>query len=129
MAQGQRYPSLSFWGSLGTNYSNQGIRFNGTQTVPNELVVYLQGVPYSFIINQDVPIYSKAGYSYQLDHNLSYGVGFNMQIPILNNYNTSANIEKAKIMRENAALNLETTKQNLKITVQQAHAETQRQPK
>jgi len=111
VAQGQRYPSLS------------GIRFNGTQTVPNELVAYLQGVPYSFIINQDVPIYSKAGYSYQLDHNLSYGVGFNMQIPILNNYNTSANIEKAKIMRENAALNLETTKQNLKITVQQAHAD------
>ncbi|MFN8320601.1 MAG: TolC family protein [Saprospiraceae bacterium] len=123
VAQGQRYPSLSFGGSLGTNYSNQGIRFNGTQTVPNELVAYLQGVPYSFIINQDVPIYSKAGYSYQLDHNLSYGVGFNMQIPILNNYNTSANIEKAKIMRENAALNLETTKQNLKITVQQAHAD------
>jgi outer membrane protein len=123
IAQGQKYPSVSVGGSLGTNYSNQGIKFDGTQTIPNELVAYLGGVPYNFVINQDVPIYSKAGYGYQFDQNLSYGFGFTVQVPILTNYANTANIEKAKIMRENAALNLETTKQNLKITVQQAHAD------
>lgn len=123
IAQGQKYPSVSVGGSLGTNYSNQGIKFDGTQTLPNELVAYLGGVPYTFVINQDVPIYSKAGYGYQFDQNLSYGVGFTVQVPILTNYANTANVEKAKIMRENAALNLETTKQNLKITVQQAHAD------
>ncbi|MBK7011141.1 MAG: TolC family protein [Saprospiraceae bacterium] len=115
IAQGQKYPSVSVGGSLGTNYSNQGVRFDGTQTFPNELVAYLNGIPYNFVINQDVPIYSKAGYGYQFDQNLSYGFGFTVNVPILTNYANTASIEKAKIMRENAALNLETTKQNLKL--------------
>lgn len=123
IAQGQRYPSLSLGGSMGTNYSNQGIKFDGTKTVPSELVAYLGGVPYNFIIDQTIPVYSRARYGYQIDQNLSYGFGLSLQVPILNNYNTSANIQKAKLSSETARLNLETTKQNLKITVQQAHAD------
>ncbi|MBK8701839.1 MAG: TolC family protein [Saprospiraceae bacterium] len=123
IAKGQRLPSLTVGGSLGTNYSNQGIRFAGSEKVTTPLTAYLAGVPYNFLIEQETPLIERAGYAYQVDNNLSYGIGMSLSIPILNNYANTANIEKAKIFSETTRINLETTKQNLKITVQQAHAD------
>ena len=51
-----------------------------------------------------------------------------MQIPILNNYNTSANIEKAKIMREKCGTQPGNHQTKPEDHFQQA-TPTQRQPK
>jgi outer membrane protein len=120
IAKGQKYPLIGFGGTLGTNYSNQGIRLLGSETTRVNQRVYLNNQAVDFGIDQQIPITSKANYLYQFDKNMSYGLGFNINMPILTNYRTSANIERAKITVENARLNLETNKQTLKSTVETA---------
>ncbi len=122
IAQGQRYPTITIGGSLGTNYSNQGIEFIRDEKVPVTQEVFIDNNPTPIIIKsfRDIPIYGDSKYFNQFNNNLSYGVGFNINMPILNNYATTAGIEKAKIGNQSALLNLETKKQNLKISVQQS---------
>jgi outer membrane protein len=123
IAEGQRYPTIGFGGSLGTNYSNQGVKFVGNETIRTNQKVYLNNQEVTFGIDQQIPKIEKANYFYQFDKNTSYGLGFNISVPILNNYRTTASIEKAKLSRDRDILNLETTKQNLKITVERAHTD------
>lgn len=56
----------------------------------------------------------------QLDNNLGYGVGFNLNIPIFNRFQTKNNILKSKLRREIAITQLETEKLNLEQTIEQA---------
>lgn len=128
IAKGQRYPSISFGGNLGSNYSNLGQEITGFETIKikQEVDVTLPNFPTqsaTLEFPQEFAVTRKADYFYQFDKNLSYGVGFGINIPILTNYRTSANIERAKLEGESARLNLETVKQDIKIKVQQAYAD------
>ncbi len=122
IAKGQRYPVITIGGNLGTNYSNQGRVILGTEQVPFTQQVFIDNNPTPVNIKsfRDVPIIGDSKYFNQFNNNLSYGVGFNINVPILNNYATTGGIEKAKINNKSALLSLETKKQNLKISVQQS---------
>jgi outer membrane protein len=122
IAEGQRYPSINVGGNLGTNYSNQGKVILGSESVPFTQEVFIDNNPAPINITsfRDVPIIGDSKYFNQFDQNLSYGVGFSVNMPILTNYRTTAGIEKAKIARKNAELSLETKKQTLAINVQQS---------
>ena len=56
----------------------------------------------------------------QLDGNLGYGVGFNVNIPIFNGFKTDANVTRSKINKEIFESRLESEKLNLKQTIEQA---------
>ncbi|MCL7762260.1 TolC family protein [Polaribacter sp. Z014] len=56
----------------------------------------------------------------QLDGNLGYGLGFNINIPIFNGFKTDANVKRSKINKEIFETRLESEKLNLKQTIEQA---------
>ncbi|QNM85344.1 TolC family protein [Polaribacter pectinis] len=56
----------------------------------------------------------------QLDGNLGYGVGFNVNIPIFNGFKTDANVSRSKINKEIFETRLESEKLTLKQTIEQA---------
>ena len=123
IAQSNYYPTLSFGGSLQTNYSNQGRRVAGFETFRQTQDIFIDQTPVTIGTDVEVPIFEKNPYLDQLDQNVSYGFGFNMSIPIYNNYQNKAGVEQAKIGAVRAQNSLEIVKDNLKNTVQQALAD------
>ncbi len=123
IAKAALLPSLSFGASLGSNYSNKGLSIDGFNDVIQETDVVFQGMTSTIGFPQQVPVTSKTPYFTQLDENLSYGVGFGLNIPIYNNYQNRGNIERAKIGIDNAKINQRQQTENLKIDIQQALAD------
>ena len=56
----------------------------------------------------------------QLDDNLGYGVGFNMNIPIFNRFQTKNRVSKSKINKEISETRLESEKIQLKQTIEKS---------
>ena len=133
IAKGGLAPSLTFGGSLGTAYSNQGQEVTGftSEVVSSEFDISTEipglppvvNVPVTLSAEQEVPTFGKPSYTRQLDSNLSYGFGFGVNVPIYNQGNTKNNIERAKLNSINAQLNYDQNIENLKITVGQALAD------
>lgn len=124
IARSQRLPSLSLNGSFGTNWSSlysNPVEFT-PQLFPRPglLVDGLPGrVEEQFLVPtkfEDVP------YGQQLDLGIGYGFGATLSIPILNNYNAQASVERAKINVLNATIETEKIKQSLKTNIQNALA-------
>ena len=57
----------------------------------------------------------------QLSDNMSTSIGFNLNIPIFNRFDTKNRVEVAKLATENSKLELENTKKELFKSIQQAH--------
>lgn len=95
------YPTVSFGGSVSTNYSNQAKEvagFTSTQVASDALI---DGNPAVISFEQTIPILNNSPYFNQIDNNFSYGFGFNVSMPIYSNWQTKADIERAKISLEN----------------------------
>ena len=60
------------------------------------------------------------GFYKQLDEQLSYGVGFNLNIPIFNRFQIKNRVAKSIINKEQAELSLESEKLRLQQTIEQA---------
>ncbi|PIE99227.1 MAG: hypothetical protein CR961_01140 [Polaribacter sp.] len=87
------FPSVTASGSIGTNYG----------------------------YNLDLPKgYSNTKFGTQLDNNLGYAIGLNVNIPIFNGFKNDANVEKAKLNKKITETQLENQKLRLKQTIQQA---------
>jgi outer membrane protein len=122
IAKSLRIPSLTIGGNLGTNWSNLAKSpgsFDLTRI--QQPGVYINGDPAQFEYDTYTPTnYEAIPYSEQLDQNIGYGWGATLSIPILNNYSSQANVEKAKINVINADIETEKLKQTLKTNVQNA---------
>lgn len=123
IAKASLYPSISFGGSLQTNYSNQGRRLDELLITSNDTPVLINTVPAVITFPGQEAITSKNPYINQIDENLSYGFGLGMSIPIYNNYQVKAGIERAKLNTMSSTLNVERQKNTLKTNVQQALAD------
>jgi outer membrane protein len=97
IARGGRSPRLSENHSLGTRYSDLAFKW----IAPTE--------NYSF--------------GEQLSDNMNYGIGFSLNIPILNGWQVNKNISNSKISIENNRYNLEGQKKLLYKNIQQAYAD------
>ncbi|MBK9254025.1 MAG: TolC family protein [Saprospiraceae bacterium] len=117
------YPTLGGRVSMNTNFSNKGIRLLGYETRQIEQTVTVNGTPVVIGSEQQVPILEQSPYAAQIDNNRSYGVGVGLSIPIYNNNLARNAVQRAKLGVINADLNLTQQKENLKITVGQAHAD------
>lgn len=102
MAKGQRSPTLSLNSSYGNNYSDQ-IRVSNNPLDPG--------------FKETKPFWA------QLNDNRSITLGFRLTIPILNGFQVSTNIKQSKISLENADLNLEIQKNNLRKSIEQAYTD------
>lgn len=101
-AKGRRSPTLSLNSSYGNNYSDQ-IRVSNNPLDPG--------------FNETKPFWD------QLRDNRNVTLGFRLSIPILNGFQVSTYIKQSKISLENANLNLEIEKNNLRKSIEQAYAD------
>ncbi|MCX6255105.1 MAG: TolC family protein [Bacteroidia bacterium] len=62
-------------------------------------------------------------FSQQVSDNINYGVGFSLNIPILNGWQVNKNISNSKLGVENSRYALEGTKKQLYKNIQQAYAD------
>lgn len=97
IARGGYSPRLSVTGSLGSGYSG-----NNKELHP------------------DGRFLTKP-FNEQLDDNFNKSVGFSLNIPIFNGLSTRTNVQKAKIGMQQAELNLENTKLQLRQNIEAAH--------
>jgi outer membrane protein len=120
IARGGFYPTVSLFGSAGSNYSNlqkQQVIGTGQTSIPigtvqgtNQVVV----APYTF------PIYGPYSWASQVGNNFNQSIGINVQIPIFSKFSNHTNISKAKLNYQNAALASQIAKNNLSKTIIQA---------
>lgn len=101
-AKGRRSPTLSLNSSYGNNYSDQ-IRLSNNPLDPD--------------FKKTKPFWD------QLRDNRNVTLGFRLTIPILNGFQVSTYIKQSKISLENANLNLEIEKNNLRKSIEQAYAD------
>ena len=62
-------------------------------------------------------------FSQQVSDNINYGIGFSLNIPILNGWQVNKNISNSKLGVENSRYALEGTKKQLYKSIQQAYAD------
>ncbi len=101
-AKGRRSPTLSLNSSYGNNYSDQ-IRMSNNPLDPG--------------FKETKPFWD------QLRDNRNVTLGFRLTIPILNGFQVATYVKQSKISLENANLNLEIQKNNLRKTIEQAYAD------
>jgi outer membrane protein len=97
IAQGGRSPRITMNHSFSTGYSN--IRKKPSDPLAN----------YSF--------------ADQVHDNINYGLGFSLNIPILNGWQVNKNISNSRLAIENSQFTLEGTKKQLYKNIQQAYAD------
>src|SRR5665648_19939 len=97
IATGARSPRLSMNHSFSTGYSDYAKKPSN----PLE--------PYTF--------------AEQVNDNINYGIGFSLNIPILNGWQVNKNISNSKLSVENSRYVLEVTKKQLYKSIQQAFAD------
>lgn len=67
--------------------------------------------------------YNNENFSNQMRHNLSESLGFSLNIPIFDSFNTRNSIRKAKVQQISAQLQLSDAELQLYKTITQAHAQ------
>ena len=97
IAKGGRSPRLSMNHSFNTRYSDIAVKLSA----PTETYTFGQ----------------------QLNDNINYGVGFSLNIPILNGWQVNKSISNSKINIENYRYTLESQKKQLYKNIQQAYAD------
>ncbi len=102
MAKGRRSPSLTLSSSYGENYSDR-IKASNNPLDPK--------------FDETKPFWD------QMRDNRSVTLGFRLSIPILNGFQVATYIKQSRISLENANLNLEIQKNDLRKNIEQAYAD------
>lgn len=126
IAKSAKLPSVTAFGGMDSRWSSVAKDFNNPtafETVSTVIEGDIGGTPISFTSDQEVPTeFPDVSYFDQLRENLGQSLGVTVQVPIYNNYNNRANIERAKLSVLNARYTAEQTRQQLKTDVQTAIA-------
>lgn len=123
-ARGGISPTLSFNASIGTGYSGlakdiQSFDFKGFQAfgITSQLDTVYQ------------PVYeaktSPTPWNKQMKNNVNKSLGFTLQIPLFNGYQTGTQIRQSKLQMLSSKYNYDNTKQQLFKTITQAYADAQ----
>ena len=122
-ARAAMYPTISAFGSVGSNYASSFMTQTGSIPFADTLgSVNVNGKDYYTIANRQVPIYGKASYSKQLfDINLSQAIGVSLNIPIFNNRQSKTAWEQAKLNITNLELQQAQNKQTLQQDIYTAY--------
>lgn len=104
IAKGGRSPRLSLTNSFSTGYSDIRQKLLGIDPVSG-------------------PIYGKYSFADQVNDNINYGIGFSLNIPILNGWQVNKNVSNARLNVESSRFALEGTRKELYKNIQQAYAD------
>lgn len=110
IAKGAYMPTLSASASAGTSYQHR-------QGQKDERVIIDATSPTGFSTVSN-------GFGTQLEDNLGYNVGINLSIPIFNRNQSKARVNRAKINAEKSKTRLIEAKQDLRVKIENAYADT-----
>ncbi|RAU83217.1 TolC family protein [Pontibacter arcticus] len=131
VARGAYLPTLSMNGGLNTFYNtdnflltyqteNRGFTrqvlgyTDAGGTIPLE--VYTPNVVRT-------PIQNDYPFADQFNNNLGKQFGFSLQVPVFNGLQTRLGVQRAKLDQENARINTDIARNNLRQTIEQAHVD------
>jgi outer membrane protein len=123
-SRGNLYPRLSLSGSINSNYSSASRRrFVSTgaiETVPTGLFIFddLGDRQDVFTDQAEGSFQENYGFRDQLKDNLYKSVSLTLSIPIFNNFNARANVQRAMISNEQAKINAREIENTLRQTVE-----------
>ncbi|MDB5112081.1 MAG: transporter [Mucilaginibacter sp.] len=120
IAKGTYYPTISLFGSVGSNYSNLQKQQVVGSTLLSVPVGTVQGTNQVVVAPVSQPVYGPYPFTSQFGNNLNQAIGINMQIPIFNRYLSRTNVKKAKLNYQNAEISTQIVKNNLSKTIIQA---------
>jgi outer membrane protein len=123
IAKADYLPSFGGGLSARTNFSNKGRELVGFQNDYEDIDITFNGTPTTIGFPVSQAIFKNSTYFNQVSDNLSYGIGFQLNIPIYNNSVTKANVQRSQINTDRAKNDLDQVKETLKITVGQAIAD------
>jgi outer membrane protein len=123
IAKGSRSPQLSLSANYNSGYSDireQVVEMGPPQQIPIGVTAGGEAV---VSYPQEMPVYGAYPFFEQVRDNTSAGIGLGLSIPIFNGWQVNTSIANARIMYQNAELDLQSQKLTLYATIQQAYAD------
>jgi outer membrane protein len=116
-------PEISLFANLNTNYSSAAQIFNdsGSSIVETGDFVTLDGQDYQVLSEQTSFTPENIAYRDQFDNNLNSSAGIAVNIPIFNGFNAKNNVALEKIKKEEATIELERIKLQLRTAIEQTY--------
>ncbi len=122
-AKGAFYPTISFQGNVGTNYSS----VSATQ-IPGNIIeeptgdyVTIGGVKNPVMSENQQYTSRSIPYNSQFSNNIGTYFGFRVSVPIFNNLMVQTNVRRAKLAAKSAAYEADYTKLLLQQSIEKAH--------
>lgn len=120
------YPTLSAFGSLGSNYNNKSrsvTGFNQTTTIVPVGTVKVNGTDYTVTspFTSFSPISSKNGFTNQLSDNFRQAFGLSLNVPVFSGGSLRSNYERSKLNINTVQLQKEQDNLKLKQDIYQAY--------
>lgn len=125
-AKSSMYPTLSMFGSLGSNYNDKSRSITGfsqTTTIIPVGTVKVNGTDYTVTspFTTFNPISTKSGFTNQLSDNFRQAVGISLSVPIFSGGALRSNYERSKLNINTIQLQKEQDNQKLKQDIYQAY--------
>lgn len=122
VAKGSLYPALSLSGAAGSSYSSLFNRFIPTGVTEINTGSYIKTGTIRTPVFAEQQNFStaKVGYLTQMENNLGFFTGINLQIPLFNNLQVRNRIRQARITLKSTQLDAENTNYQLKQNIEQA---------
>ena len=121
-ARGSMYPTLSTFGSLGSNYNNKSRTVSGfVPKLSNIGSVNVAGTNYLVTAPSGTPIFDNIGFTNQLSDNFRQAIGLSLNVPIFNGGALRSNYERSKVNINTIQLQREQDNQKLKQDIYQAY--------
>jgi outer membrane protein len=119
--KGRNSPRLSLNTSISTLYSSSAKVVTGVVPAGSRIVGYTQTTGDAVLTPVFSTVSSIKTYPHQIQDNINKSVGLSLSIPILNGLQVRTSVHRAEITYENADLDAQITKQNLRKSVQRAY--------
>lgn len=121
-SKGAMYPSLSAFGSLGSNYNNQSKTVTGfIPKIADIGFVNVGGTNYIVNSPSGTPTFTKTGITNQLSDNFRQAIGLSISVPIFSGGSLKSNYERSKLNINTIQLQKEGDNQKLKQDIYQAY--------
>jgi outer membrane protein len=126
IAKGIKMPTIRAFANFGTNSTTVAEKLNFTQSIneqANAGYTTINGVKYPITVY--VPTSSatseKIGFFRQMSGNANGSVGFSINMPIFNGYNTKFRLASAQIQQKQSEIQSESVRVNLRQSIDQAY--------
>ncbi len=123
VAKGALQPSLSAFGSLGTNYSSRARKLERVDQTVETISVDIGGMPVDIGFPSQDPVFGNYAYFNQLADNFSQAVGLRLSVPIYNNGVSKLNVQRAELNVISQEYTADQARQQLKADIQRALAD------